>query len=238
MHTQLFHLLLANDARDDIFAVAVGQLTRLRSQVRCVTDVRRHVAEIFRGFNTGGNRQAMLNGALAAGQFTAGRDVEHHFTQRATWLAFVGLQLIKTVEGLLCCLDSLTHFPVVVTAFNVQFGQEADGFHGAGIIQSIDGFLNDLLVLTLIKFTLFTTTNEKNSLRQNVRNMVQQQGLTRFAFQFATTQQGADVPVADLIELLCNRRKAAWFKNAHDDAGTPLFLWATAFYTELHALRS
>src|SRR5690606_13441171 len=98
--------------------------------------------------------------------------------------------------------------------------------------------LNDLLVLALIELALFTTTNEEDSLGKNVRNMVQQQGLPRFSFQFTTTQQGADVPVADFIELFCNRRKAAWFKDAHDDAGTPLFLRATAFYTELHALRS
>lgn len=58
---------------------------------------------------------------------------------------------------------------------------------------------------------------------------MQQQGLTRFAFQFAATQQCADVPVADLVELLCNRREAAWFKDTHDDARTPLFLRATAF---------
>ncbi|MGU0055670.1 hypothetical protein ACVXG7_05085 [Enterobacter hormaechei] len=32
--------------------------------------------------------------------------------------------------------------------------------------------------------------------------MVQQQGLPWFAFQFATAQQGADIAVADFIELL------------------------------------
>ncbi|AWZ95975.1 hypothetical protein CSB67_1559 [Enterobacter hormaechei] len=38
--------------------------------------------------------------------------------------------------------------------------------------------------------------------------------------------------------MLGDRGESAWFKDAHNDAGTPLFLRATAFYTELHALRS
>ncbi|MNP64980.1 hypothetical protein D3C76_1605340 [compost metagenome] len=68
--------------------------------------------------------------------------------------------------------------------------------------------------------------------------MVQQQRLPRFAFQFATAQQGADIAVTDFIELFGDRGESAWFKDAHNDTGTPLFLRATAFYTELHALRS
>ncbi|MNP37916.1 hypothetical protein D3C76_1313930 [compost metagenome] len=68
--------------------------------------------------------------------------------------------------------------------------------------------------------------------------MMQQQRLSRFAFQLATAQQGADVAVTDFIELLCDRRESAGFKHADNDAGTPLFLRATAFYTELHELRS
>ncbi|EFC54244.1 hypothetical protein ENTCAN_09232 [Enterobacter cancerogenus ATCC 35316] len=180
----------------------------------------------------------MLDSALAAGQLAAGRDVKDHFTQRATRLAFVGLQLIKAVEALFCGLDGLAYFPVGVAAFNVQFGQEANGFHRAGIIQRIYRFLNDLLILTLIQLAFFTAANQQNTFRQYVRNMVQQQRLPRFAFQFATAQQGADIAVTDLIELFGDGGESAWFKDAHNDAGTPLFLRATAFYTELHALRS
>ena len=129
MHPQLFHLLFADNSGDDILAVAVSQLARLRGEVSSVTDIRWHIAEIFRGFNPGGNRQTVLDRALTAGQFTAGRHVEHHFTQRTTRFALVRFQLIETVERLFCRLDSLTHFPVVVTAFNVQFSQKADRFH-------------------------------------------------------------------------------------------------------------
>lgn len=120
----------------------------------------------------------------------------------------------------------------------MQFGQETDGFHRTSIIQSIYRFLNNLLILTFIKLALFAATNEEDSLGKNVRNMVQQQSLPRFSFQFAATQQCADVSVANFVELFCNRRKATRFKDAHDNAGTPLFLRATAFYTELHALCS
>ena len=116
----------------------------------------------------------MLNGAFAAGQLATGRDVENHFTQRATRLAFVGFQLVKAVQRLFGGLDRLTHFPVVIAAFDVQLSQEADGFHRASIIQRIDSFLNDLLVLTLIQLALFTAANKQNALRQNVRHMVQQ----------------------------------------------------------------
>ncbi len=129
VHAQLFHLLFADDAGDDVFAVGICQLARLRGEVGRVTDVRRHIAEIFCRFNTGGNRQTMLNGAFTAGQFATGWHVEDHFTQRATRLAFVGLQLIEAVQALFCRFDGLTHFPVGVTAFDVQLGQEADGFH-------------------------------------------------------------------------------------------------------------
>ena len=129
MHPQLFHLLFADNAGNDILAVAVSQLARLRGEVSGITNIRRHIAEIFRCFNPGGNRQTVLDRALAAGQFTAGRHVEDHLTQRTTRLALVRFQLIETVERLFCRLDSLTHFPVVVAAFNVQFGQETDRFH-------------------------------------------------------------------------------------------------------------
>ena len=129
MHPQLFHLLFADDAGNDILAVGVGQLTRLRGQVRGVTDVRRHVAEIFGGFNAGSNRQTVLDGALAAGQLATGWHVKDHFTQRTTRLAFIGLQLIEAVQALFCRFDRLAHFPVGVTPLNVQLCQEADGFH-------------------------------------------------------------------------------------------------------------
>ena len=71
----------------------------------------------------------MLNGAFAAGEFTTGRDVEDHFTQRATRLAFVGLQLVEAVQRLFGGFNGLANFPVVVTAFDVQLGQEADRLH-------------------------------------------------------------------------------------------------------------
>ena len=187
MHPQLFHLLFADNAGNDILAVAVSQLARLRGEVSGITNIRRHIAEIFRCFNPGGNRQTVLDRALAAGQFTAGRHVEHHLTQRTTRLALVRFQLIETVERLFCRLDSLTHFPVVVTAFNVQFGQETDRFHRASIIQRINGFLNNLLVLTLIQLTFFAATNKEDAFRKHVWHMVQQQCLPRFSFQFAPT---------------------------------------------------
>ena len=187
MHSQLFHLLFADNAGDDILAVAVSQLARLRGEISGVTDIRRHIAEIFCCFNPGGNRQTVLDRALTAGQFTAGRHVEHHFTQRTTRFALIRFQLIETVERLFCCLDSLTHFPVVVTAFNVQFSQKADSFHRASIIQRINGFLNNLLVLTLIQLTFFAATNKEDAFRKHVWHMVQQQCLPRFSFQFAPT---------------------------------------------------
>ena len=71
----------------------------------------------------------MLDRALAAGQLATGRHVEDHFTQRATRLAFSGLQLIEAVKRLFRRLNGLAHFPVGVAPFNVQFGQEADRFH-------------------------------------------------------------------------------------------------------------
>ena len=129
MHPQLFHLLFADNAGNDILAVAVSQLARLRGEVSGVTDIRRHIAEIFRGFDPGGNRQTVLDRALTAGQLTAGRHVEHHFTQRTTRLALIRFKLVKAVERLFCCLDSLTHFPVIIATFNVQFSQETDRFH-------------------------------------------------------------------------------------------------------------
>ena len=129
VHPQLTHLLFADHPGDDVFAVGIGQLTRLGSQIGGVTDVRRHIAKIFRRFDAGGNRQAMLNGAFAAGQLATGRHVKDHFTQRATRLAFVGLQLVEAVQRLFGGFNRLANFPVVVTAFDVQLGQEADGFH-------------------------------------------------------------------------------------------------------------
>jgi hypothetical protein len=129
VHSQLFHLLLADDAGNHVFAVGIGKLTRLRGQIRGVTDVRRHVAEIFCRFDAGGNRQAVLDRALAAGQLAAGRDVKDHFAQRTTRLAFIGFQLIEAVEALFRGFDGLTHFPVGVAALDVQLGQEADGLH-------------------------------------------------------------------------------------------------------------
>ncbi len=71
----------------------------------------------------------MLNGAFAAGQLATGRHVKDHFTQRATRLAFVGLQLIEAVQRLFGGFNGLANFPVVVAALDVQLGQEADGFH-------------------------------------------------------------------------------------------------------------
>ena len=129
MHTQLFHLLLADHAGHNIFAVAVCQLTRLRSQIGSVTNIWRHVAEIFRRFNASGDCQTVLDRTLTTGQLAAGRHVEDHFTQRATRLAFVGLQLVKAVQRFLCRLNGLAHFPVVITPFDVKLSQKADGFH-------------------------------------------------------------------------------------------------------------
>jgi hypothetical protein len=92
-----------------------------------------------------------------------------------------------------------------IATFYVQLRQEADGFHRTSIVQCINGFLNNLLVLALIKLTFFTTANQKDALRENVRYMMQQQRLTDFSFQFTTAQQGSDVAIADFIELFSNR---------------------------------
>jgi hypothetical protein len=62
--------------------------------------------------------------------------------------------------------------------------------------------------------------------------------LTGFSLKLTTAQQGADVAIADFIELFGDRGQATRFKDSHNDAGTTLFLGATALYTELHALRS
>ena len=56
VHPQLAHLLFADHAGNDVLAVGIGQLTRLGSQIGGVTDVRRHVAKIFRRFDAGGDR--------------------------------------------------------------------------------------------------------------------------------------------------------------------------------------
>ncbi|MNE03564.1 hypothetical protein D3C80_960700 [compost metagenome] len=53
VHPQLFHLLFADDAGGDVGAEGIRQLTSLRGQVAGVTDVRRHIAEIFRCLDTG-----------------------------------------------------------------------------------------------------------------------------------------------------------------------------------------
>ena len=160
MHPQLAHLLLADHPGGDVLAVGVRQLTRLRGEVACVTDIRRHVAEIFCRFDAAGDRQTVLNGTFAAGQLPTSRHVEDHFTQRTTRLGFVGFQLIEAVEGLFCRLDRLAHFPVGITPLNVQFGQEADRLHRASIIQRIYRFLNNLLVLALVQLTLFAAANQ------------------------------------------------------------------------------
>ncbi len=67
---------------------------------------------------------------------------------------------------------------------------------------------------------------------------MKQQGLARFALQLTATQQGADIAVADFIELFGDGRETARLKDAYNNAGTALFFRAPAFYTELHALRS
>ncbi|VGQ00413.1 hypothetical protein SB00610_04913 [Klebsiella quasipneumoniae subsp. similipneumoniae] len=129
VHSQLAHLLFADHAGDNVFAIGIGQLACLGGQIGGVTDVRRHVAEIFRRFDAGGDRQPVLNGAFAAGQLATGRHVKDHFTQRATRLAFVGLKLVEAVQRLFGGFNGLANFPVVVTALDVQLGQEADRLH-------------------------------------------------------------------------------------------------------------
>ncbi|CAH0254474.1 hypothetical protein SRABI106_02682 [Rahnella aquatilis] len=105
----------------------------------------------------------MLNGALTAGQFTAGRHVEHHFTQRTARLGFVAFQLIESVKRLFGGFDRLTHFPVSITAFYVQLGEEANGFHRTGVVQGVNGFLDNLLVLALIQLAFFAAPNQQNA---------------------------------------------------------------------------
>ncbi|MNP38436.1 hypothetical protein D3C76_1319480 [compost metagenome] len=68
----------------------------------------------------------------------------------------------------------MAHFPVSIAAFDVQFGQEADGLHGTGVVKGIDGFLDHLLVLALIELALFATANQQDAFGENVRHMVQQ----------------------------------------------------------------
>jgi amino acid transporter len=41
-------------------------------------------------------------------------------------------------------------------------------------------------VIALIQLAFFTAADQKNTFGQHVRNMMQQQRLSRFAFQFAT----------------------------------------------------
>ncbi|VEC61085.1 Uncharacterised protein [Klebsiella aerogenes] len=129
VHPQLAHLLFADHPGDDVFAVGIGQLTRLGSQIGGVTDVRRHIAKIFRRFDAGGNRQAMLNGAFAAGQLATGRHVKtilRSGRRGSLLLVFSWSKLYSVSFG---GFNRLANFPVVVTAFDVQLGQEADGFH-------------------------------------------------------------------------------------------------------------
>ncbi len=115
----------------------------------------------------------MLNGALAAGELTAGRHVEHHFAQRTARLHLVAFQLIEGVERLFGSFYRLTHFPVGIAAFHVQLGQEADRFHRAGVVEGIDGFLDHLLVLALIELALFAAADQQDALGENVGHMVQ-----------------------------------------------------------------
>ncbi|MNV53252.1 hypothetical protein D3C71_1453900 [compost metagenome] len=116
----------------------------------------------------------MLDSAFTAGELTAGRHVEHHFAQRTARLHFIAFQLIEGVERFFCGFHRLAHLPVSVAAFHVQLGQEADRFHGAGIVKGIDGFLNHLFVLAFIELALFATANQQDAFGENVRHMVQQ----------------------------------------------------------------
>ncbi len=87
----------------------------------------------------------------------------------------------------------------------MQFGEEADRFHRTGVVQRIDGFLDNLLILTFIQLALFATANQQNALREYIGHMMQQQRLTDFPLKFAAAQQGADITVADFIQLLGDR---------------------------------
>ena len=129
VHSQLFHLLLTNNASNDVGAKRIGQLARLRRQIRGVTDVWWHIAQVFSGFDTGCYCQTVLYCALTAGQFAAGWHIEHHFTQRAARLGFITFKLIEGVKRFFGCFYRLTHLPVSIAAFNMQFSQEADRLH-------------------------------------------------------------------------------------------------------------
>ena len=118
----------------------------------------------------------------------------------------------------------------------MQLGQEADGFHGPGLVQGGDGLVDDLLVLAFVEFPLLAATDQQHALAEHARYLMQQQHLAWFAFQIAAAQQRAEVAVADLVQLFGNRREAARLKNADHDAGTALLLRTATLYTELHGI--
>ena len=235
VHAEFGHLLLAYHLGGDV-VIGIRQTAGLGGEVGRIADVGRHVRHVAADAHPFGHGQAVGDGALAYGQFPTRRHVEDQLAQRAARLGLVGLELIEAVEARLGGFHRLTHLPVGIPALDVQLGQEADGFHGPGLVQGGDGLVDDLLVLAFVEFPLLAATDQQYALAEHARYLMQQQHLAWFAFQIAAAQQRAEVAVADLVQLFGNRREAARLKNADHDAGAALLLRTATLYTELHGI--
>ena len=235
VHAELGHLLLPHHPGGDV-VIGIRQTAGLGGEVGGIADVGRHVRHVAADAHPFRHGQAVVDGALAYGQFPTRRHVEDQLAQRTARFGLVGLELIEAVEARLGGFHRLTHLPVGIPTLDVQLGQEADRFHGAGFVQGGDGLVDDLLVLALVEFALLAAPDQQYALAEHARYLMQQQHLARFPFQVATAQQRAEVAVADLVQLFGNRREAAGLKNADHDAGTALLLRTATLYTELHGI--
>ena len=235
VHAELGHLLLAHHLGGDV-VVGIGQTTGLGGQIGRVADVGRHVRHVAADPHTLGHGQTVSDGFFTNGQFPTRRHVEYQLAQRATWLGLVGLELIEAVEARLGGFYRLAHLPIGIPTLDVQLGEEADRFHGAGFVQGGDGLVDDLLVLAFVEFPLLAASDQQYALAEHARYLMQQQHLAWFPFQVATAQQRTDIAIADLVQLFGNRRETTGFEDADHDAGTALLLRTATLYTELHGI--
>ena len=86
------------------------------------------------------------------------------------------------MQGVTCCFDGMAHFPVKVTAFNADFCQVTNTFHGAGFVKVCHGGGNDALKFLVADFTFFTAADQQHTFGQGVGYMVQEQSLSDFSF--------------------------------------------------------
>ncbi len=215
---------------------ASARETGLGGEIGRIADIGRHVGHVATDAHPFRHGQAVGDGFFTNGQFPTRWHVEYQLAQRTAWLGLVGLELIETVEARLGGFYRLAHLPIGIPSLDVQLGQEADRFHGAGFVEGGDGLVDDLLVLAFVEFPLLAATDQQHALTEHARYLMQQQHLAWFPFQVATAQQRTDVAIADLVQLFGNRREATRLEYADHDAGTALLLRTATLYTELHGI--